>query len=178
MINRIFLNIIDTIHKNQAIFYSTLLLIIVGLFTQHQITLREQHQQKKTADKFFSLIMQKSFPEDEAKLAKFSQGNKGSMYSGLIKLQQAKYYHEQKNKEKAQHYLLGALKETKSKEIRSLAAYRLAMVLKEENPKKSLHYLEKTKTSLGLRSQDGFSRDLALHLASCNANHRDLSLSF
>ncbi len=39
-------------------------------------------------------------------------------------------------------------------------------------------YLEKTKSSIGLRSQDGFSRDLALYLASCNANHRDLSLSF
>tara|TARA_B100000242_G_scaffold106337_1_gene73633 strand:- start:697 stop:3357 length:2661 start_codon:yes stop_codon:yes gene_type:complete len=40
------------------------------------------------------------------------------------------------------------------------------------------NYLEKAKTTIGLRSQDGFSRDLALHLASCNANHRDLSLSF
>jgi len=39
-------------------------------------------------------------------------------------------------------------------------------------------YLEKTKHSIGLRSQDGFSRDLALYLARCNANHRDLSLSF
>ena len=39
-------------------------------------------------------------------------------------------------------------------------------------------YLEKTRTSIGLRSQDGFSKDLALYLASCNANHRDLSLSF
>ena len=40
------------------------------------------------------------------------------------------------------------------------------------------NYLEKAKTTIGLRSQDGFSRDLALYLASCNANHRDLSLSF
>ena len=39
-------------------------------------------------------------------------------------------------------------------------------------------YLEKTKTSIGLRSQQGFSRDLALYLASCNADHRDLSLNF
>ena len=39
-------------------------------------------------------------------------------------------------------------------------------------------YLDKTKNSIGLRSQDGFSRDLALYLARCNANHRDLSLNF
>ncbi|MDC3081413.1 TRAP transporter large permease subunit [Paracoccaceae bacterium] len=39
-------------------------------------------------------------------------------------------------------------------------------------------YLDKTKGSLGIRAQDRFNKDLALYLASCNANHRDLSLSF
>ncbi len=39
-------------------------------------------------------------------------------------------------------------------------------------------YLEKTKGSLGIRAQDRFSKDLALYLARCNANHRDLSLNF
>jgi hypothetical protein len=33
-------------------------------------------------------------------------------------------------------------------------------------------------TSLGLRSQENFSKELALSLAACNANHRDLSLYF
>ena len=33
-------------------------------------------------------------------------------------------------------------------------------------------------TSLGLRSQEKFSKELALFLAACNANHRDLSLNF
>tara|TARA_B100000989_G_scaffold295196_1_gene275727 strand:- start:978 stop:3371 length:2394 start_codon:yes stop_codon:yes gene_type:complete len=39
-------------------------------------------------------------------------------------------------------------------------------------------YLEKTKGSLGIRAQDRFNKDLALYLARCNANHRDLSLNF
>jgi cell fate (sporulation/competence/biofilm development) regulator YmcA (YheA/YmcA/DUF963 family) len=39
-------------------------------------------------------------------------------------------------------------------------------------------YLDKTKGSLGIRAQDRFSNDLALYLARCNANHRDLSLNF
>ena len=39
-------------------------------------------------------------------------------------------------------------------------------------------YLDKTKGSLGIRAQDKFNKDLALYLARCNANHRDLSLSF
>ena len=39
-------------------------------------------------------------------------------------------------------------------------------------------YLEKTKTTLGVRAQSKFSKELALYLARCNANHRDLSLSF
>ncbi len=39
-------------------------------------------------------------------------------------------------------------------------------------------YLEKIKGSLGIRAQNRFSRDLALYLARCNANHRDLSLNF
>jgi hypothetical protein len=33
-------------------------------------------------------------------------------------------------------------------------------------------------TSIGLRSQENFSKELALSLAACNANHRDLSLYF
>ncbi len=33
-------------------------------------------------------------------------------------------------------------------------------------------------TSLGLRSQEKFSKELALSLAACNASHRDLSLNF
>ena len=40
------------------------------------------------------------------------------------------------------------------------------------------NYLGKTKGSLGIRAQDKFDKDLALYLARCNANHRDLSLNF
>ena len=40
------------------------------------------------------------------------------------------------------------------------------------------NYLDKTKGSLGIRAQDKFDKDLALYLARCNANHRDLSLNF
>ena len=39
-------------------------------------------------------------------------------------------------------------------------------------------YLDKTKGSLGIRAQERFNKDLALYLARCNANHRDLSLNF
>ena len=39
-------------------------------------------------------------------------------------------------------------------------------------------YLDKTRGSLGIRAQDRFGKDLALYLARCNANHRDLSLNF
>ena len=39
-------------------------------------------------------------------------------------------------------------------------------------------YLQKTRGSLGIRAQDRFDEDLALYLARCNANHRDLSLNF
>ena len=40
------------------------------------------------------------------------------------------------------------------------------------------NYLDKTKGSLGIRAQDKFNKDLALYLARCNANHRDISLNF
>ena len=39
-------------------------------------------------------------------------------------------------------------------------------------------YLDKTRGSLGIRAQERFNTDLALYLARCNANHRDLSLNF
>ena len=61
-------------------------------------------------------------------------------------------------------------------EINELDAWVIKAKTSIEIPLNS--YLEKTKTSIGLRSQDGFSRDLALYLARCNANHRDLSLNF
>lgn len=40
------------------------------------------------------------------------------------------------------------------------------------------NYLDKTRASLGIRAQEKFNEDLALYLARCNANHRDLSLNF
>ena len=39
-------------------------------------------------------------------------------------------------------------------------------------------FLDKTRGSLGIRAQENFNKDLALYLARCNANHRDLSLNF
>ena len=39
-------------------------------------------------------------------------------------------------------------------------------------------FLDKTRGSLGIRAQEKFNEDLALYLARCNANHRDLSLNF
>ena len=39
-------------------------------------------------------------------------------------------------------------------------------------------YLDDIRGSIGIRAQDRLNKDLALYLARCNANHRDLSLNF
>ncbi len=39
-------------------------------------------------------------------------------------------------------------------------------------------YIESIRNTLGLRSQDRLNREQALYMASCNANHRDISLNF
>jgi len=39
-------------------------------------------------------------------------------------------------------------------------------------------YLESIRSTLGLRSQDGLSREAALYMASCSSTHRDISLNF
>ena len=62
------------------------------------------------------------------------------------------------------------------KEINALETWVLTSKTKLEAPLKI--YLEKTKTTLGVRAQPKFQEELALYLARCNANHRDLSLSF
>ena len=62
------------------------------------------------------------------------------------------------------------------KEINELEQWVLASKASLTSPLET--YLEKTKTTLGVRAQPKFQKDLALYLASCNANHRDLSLSF
>ena len=62
------------------------------------------------------------------------------------------------------------------KEINELELWVLGAKATLASPLKT--YLEKTKTTLGVRAQPKFSKELALYLASCNANHRDLSLSF
>ncbi len=72
--------------------------------------------------------------------------------------------------EKVKNNLNSALKEINELDAWVIEAKTFELVL--------VSYLEKTKDSIGLRSQDGFSRDLALYLARCNANHRDLSLNF
>ena len=62
------------------------------------------------------------------------------------------------------------------KEIVELETWALASKDKLKAP--LAFYLEKTKTTLGVRAQPKFHNELALYLASCNANHRDLSLNF
>ena len=62
------------------------------------------------------------------------------------------------------------------KEINELEVWVLGSKTTLASPLET--YLEKTKTTLGVRAQPKFQKELALYLASCNANHRDLSLSF
>ncbi len=62
------------------------------------------------------------------------------------------------------------------KEINDLETWVLGSKTDLSSPLET--YLEKTKTTLGVRAQSKFSNELALYLARCNANHRDLSLSF
>ena len=62
------------------------------------------------------------------------------------------------------------------KEINDLETWVLGSKTDLSSPLET--YLEKTKTTLGVRAQSKFSKELALYLARCNANHRDLSLSF
>ena len=63
-----------------------------------------------------------------------------------------------------------------SKDISELETWVLASKANLEAPLEI--FLEETKTTLGVRAQPKFQKELALYLASCNANHRDLSLSF
>ncbi|MFL2800788.1 MAG: hypothetical protein ACJZ8K_05025 [Paracoccaceae bacterium] len=63
-----------------------------------------------------------------------------------------------------------------AKEIVELETWVLVSKDKLEAPLE--FYLEKTKTTLGVRALPKFHKELALYLASCNANHRDLSLNF
>ena len=62
------------------------------------------------------------------------------------------------------------------KEINELEVWVLGSKATLASPVET--YLNKTKTTLGVRAQPKFQKELALYLASCNANHRDLSLSF
>ena len=66
--------------------------------------------------------------------------------------------------------------EKAQKEINDLEVWVLGSKTTLASPLET--YLEKTKTTLGVRAQPKFQKELALYLASCNANHRDLSLSF
>ena len=63
-----------------------------------------------------------------------------------------------------------------SKDISELETWVLASKANLEAPLEI--FLEETKTTLGVRAQPKFQKELALYLASCNANHRDLSLNF
>ena len=105
--------------------------------------LTKQKADMAAADAFFNLMENSHFVPSEEHVTKFTKKHAGSIYNDMIHFQQANYaYHHSKNMDEAKGALIAIIKESRVENIRALAAYRLAMLIKDIEPKKALEYTE------------------------------------
>ena len=143
MIERYFLSLINFLQRHQGLFFSTVLITVFSLFIGFQYQSYSQRHHHQLSDRFFEIVGQANYPGNDQSLQAFKKSNMRSIYSDFIRLQQAKYYYDKKDQEKSERLLEETVQYTKSDDIRSLAAYRLAILLKGHDAVRALDYTNK-----------------------------------
>lgn len=143
MIERYFLSVINYIQRHQGLFFSTIILLVLSIFIHFQYQSYSKRHLSELSDRYFQLISADDYPAESGMTESFKQNNPSSIYSDLIRLQQAKYYYDRKDLAKSTDLLEATVKSSHSKNIRSLAAYRIAVVLKQIDAKRALDFTNK-----------------------------------
>ena len=113
-------------------------MILFGLFMHFQYESYSKRYQSDLSDRYFQIVASTEYPENHQEIDRFVEQNPTSIYSDLIRLQQAKRYFDLKEVNKSILLLEKTLQYSSSKSIRSLAAYRLGLIIKDQDPKRAL----------------------------------------
>tara|TARA_B100001989_G_scaffold252860_1_gene236625 strand:- start:2678 stop:3310 length:633 start_codon:yes stop_codon:yes gene_type:complete len=143
MIERYFLPIIDYVQRHQGLFFSTIIALVFGILVNFQYQSYSKRHLSDLSDQYFQIIAADDYPAETEMLSSFKSKNPSSIYSDLIRLQQAKYYYDQKDIARCIELLEATVKHSYSKSIRSLAAYRMAVVLKPTDARRALDLTNK-----------------------------------
>jgi len=154
MIQKAFLQLIEFIQKHQKECLIAMLSLVLILFGMHQVRQYQQNYQREVADEYFSIIHATEYPKNDDQMITFVKKNPTSNYSDLLRLQLAKDAFDRKESEQAETWLHETIKHCKKNSIRSLAAYRLAHVIKETKTEQALKQTDKitSKSMRGLKS--------------------------
>lgn len=154
MIQKAFLQLIESIQKHQRECLTAAVSLVVLLFGAHQVHLYQKNSQRAIADEYFNIIHATDYPKNDAKMSNYIQRNPSSSYSDLLRLQMAKNAFDNRENEQAETWLHETIKQSRNDKIRSLAAYRLAHVIKGTKTEQALKQTDKitSKSMRGLKS--------------------------
>lgn len=146
MLERLFTTALTTIQRHQQLFFTGVFTTVIACMLVYQYEHAQKHYSAQASDQFVALITNPEHLQDSANIADFTAKHPHSIYSDLLRLQLAKQFYTQKALDRSAEQLLITMKNTQSTQIRSLAAYRLALISKASDPQKALHYAEKIKS--------------------------------
>ena len=140
MIEETFTRGIETIKKNQEMCLIGVLMVLFMLLLGHKYTLWAERKGDKISNQFIS--MSKEINNEEEIIA-FSKKYSNTIYASLLNLKRAHYHYEEGNTEASVKILKKVYRTSNLSTIKSIAAYRIANMLKDSDPKQSLKYAEK-----------------------------------
>lgn len=140
MIKKGFEGIIDIIKRNQVIVISLVLLILSCVLVGYKYNQWTERKNDRISDQFVKLYRQNGTDEE---ILSFTNQYWQTMYADLLSLKLAKSYFDQKEDERCVALLKEVYKRSSRKVIRSIAAYRIANLLKEKDPARAIKYAEK-----------------------------------
>lgn len=154
MIQKNFLRLIESIQKYQKECLMATIATIMLFFCVHQYRLYQHSRHKALSYSYFNIIHDEDYPNNHEAISAFIAKNPRGTYSDLLRLQLAKSAFDAKNYEQAEKHLHTIIKLTSAESLRSLAAYRLAHVIKTTQPEQALKQTEKitTKSMRGIKS--------------------------
>ena len=143
MIEKIFSKVIETIKKNQELSLIGVLLTLFVSILGHKYTLWSVKKGDKISDQFISITREH---DNEKHIMNFNKKYSKTIYANLLNLKQANAYYERGDTDQCVKVLKDVYKSSNVTTIKSIAAYRIANILKDSNPKQSLKYAEKIET--------------------------------
>lgn len=144
MLERLLHPLLKKMHLYKKPLAISLVSLFLLLFITYRVTLRQHWQHEKMAEQFFQITAHADYPKNQEMILPFIRKYPSTLYSDVLAFQLAKDFYDKEEKGAAAETLKAVFKRSKSKIMRALAAYRLGIILKEDDkPRDALKYVEK-----------------------------------